>query len=373
MDAQYFGEISIGTPAQNFTVIFDTGSSNLWVPSKKCSLLSVPCWVHHKYDAKKSSTYEKDGRKMELQYGTGSMKGFLSKDKVCVAGICVNGQTFTEATSESLLPWTMAKFDGILGMAFPEIATLGVEPVFNQMVDQNMVQQQLFSFWLNRDVNSEEVGGELTLGGMDSQRFVPPLNYVPVSRRAYWQFDMDTVVGSNNCGAIACRNGCQAIADTGTTMIIGPRAEVEEIQSYIGAKLLMQSQYVVDCDKVSSLPPVTFVIGGKMYTLTGYDYIWNVTSQGNTTCLSGFTSSGTPDNEDKLWILGDVFIGRYYTVFDYGQQRVGFAQAKDSNRVPVAPEVRNYMENYSDCSSNEESFAKEFQENLFSYPIRNVF
>lgn len=40
--------------------------------------------MHHKYDSTKSSSYKKDGRKMQIQYGTGSMKGFISKDKVCV-------------------------------------------------------------------------------------------------------------------------------------------------------------------------------------------------------------------------------------------------------------------------------------------------
>ncbi|WP_200853055.1 pepsin-like aspartyl protease, partial [Klebsiella pneumoniae] len=70
MDAQYFGEIGVGTPPQKFTVIFDTGSSNLWVPSSKC-YLSVACFLHSKYASSQSSTYKSNGKHAEIHYGTG--------------------------------------------------------------------------------------------------------------------------------------------------------------------------------------------------------------------------------------------------------------------------------------------------------------
>lgn len=44
---EFYGEISIGRPAQTFSVVFDTAWSDTWVPSKKCSFFNVPCRKWH--------------------------------------------------------------------------------------------------------------------------------------------------------------------------------------------------------------------------------------------------------------------------------------------------------------------------------------
>ncbi|PKA47218.1 Aspartic proteinase oryzasin-1 [Apostasia shenzhenica] len=232
MNAQYYGEIGIGSPKQKFAVIFDTGSSNLWVPSAKC-YFSISCYFHSKYRSSSSNTYKKNGKSAAIHYGSGSVSGFFSEDLVTIGDLVVKDQVFIEATREPGITFLLARFDGILGLGFKEISVGNVTPVWYNMIDQGLIKDPVFSFWFNR--NSEDGnGGEIVFGGSDPNHYIGEHTYVPVTRKGYWQFNMgDVLIGGQTSGV--CSGGCAAIADSGTSLIAGPTTVIAEINHKIGA------------------------------------------------------------------------------------------------------------------------------------------
>jgi cathepsin D len=316
MNAQYYGPLSIGTPAQAFTILYDTGSSNLWVPSSQCS----NCYLHKKYQSSQSSTYVANGTSFAIQYGSGSLSGFLSTDIVEIGSLSIKSQTFAEATNEPGFSFQVAHFDGICGLAFPSISVDGVVPPLFNAVSQGLLAQPLFSFYLGKSDGST---GELTFGGLDSSKYTGNVNYVKLSNTTYWEFVLDDMSISGSSITSVRR----AVADSGTSVLAGPTAEVKTIAESLGAQpvFLNPNEYTIDCTKVSGLPDLQISFGGQNYTLTGSEYVVEVSQAGQTICLFGMTGIDIPSG--PLWILGDVFMRKFYTVFDAGNLQLGFALA----------------------------------------------
>ncbi|CCM01585.1 uncharacterized protein FIBRA_03645 [Fibroporia radiculosa] len=316
MNAQYFAEIQLGTPAQSFKVILDTGSSNLWVPSSKCT--SIACFLHAKYDSSSSTTYKANGSEFSIQYGSGSMEGFVSQDLLKIGDLSIKHQDFAEATKEPGLAFAFGKFDGILGLGYDTISVNHMTPPFYEMVAQKLIDEPVFAFRLG---SSEEDGGEAVFGGIDRTAYTGSIDYVPVRRKAYWEVELQKVaLGDDELDL----EHTGAAIDTGTSLIALPTDIAEMINTQIGAQKQWNGQYTVDCSKVPSLPELVLTFNGKPYPLKGTDYVLEV--QG--TCMSAFTPMDIQmPGGDSLWIIGDVFLRRYYTVYDLGRNAVGFAEA----------------------------------------------
>nr|XP_014722413.2 pepsin II-4-like [Equus asinus] len=314
LDEEYFGTISIGTPPQEFTVIFDTGSSNLWVPSTYCS--SLACYDHKRFNPEKSSTYQATSESISITYGTGSMTGILGYDTVRVGGIEDTNQIFGLSEKEPGFFLFLAPFDGILGLGYPSISASGATPVFDNIWDQGLVSQDLFSVYLSSD---DESGSVVMFGGIDSSYYTGSLHWVPVTTEGYWQITVDSI--TINGESIACSGGCQAIVDTGTSLLAGPTSGIDNIQSYIGARKDLLGEEVISCSAIDSLPDIVFTMNGVEFPLPPSAYILKE----DDSCISGFEGMDLDTSSGELWILGDVFIRQYFTVFDRANNQVGLA------------------------------------------------
>lgn len=314
LNAQYFSTIALGSPAQEFKVVLDTGSSNLWVPGAACG--SIACFLHTKYDAEESSTYKKNGSEFAIRYGSGSVKGYISQDTMRIGDLQVKKQDFGETTEEPGLAFAFGRFDGILGLGYDTIAVNHVTPPFYNMINQGLLDEPVFAFYIGGDGAESEA----IFGGVDKSHYTGSMVKIPLRRKAYWEVDLDAITFGHDTAQF---ENTGAILDTGTSLIAMPSTLAELINKEIGAKKGFNGAYTVDCGKKTTAPDLTFNLSGYNFTIGASDYIVEIGGS----CISGFIGLDIPEPAGPLVILGDVFLRRYYSVYDLGNNAVGLAKA----------------------------------------------
>ncbi|KAE8623475.1 hypothetical protein XENTR_v10005624 [Xenopus tropicalis] len=238
------------------------------------------------------------------------------KARPAVQGLSLNNQEFGLTYTESGSSFYYSKFDGIFGMAYPAMSAGGATTAMQGMLQQNLLTYPIFSVYMSSQ------SGEVIFGGVDNNLYSGQIQWSPVTQEVYWQIGIDEFL-INGQATGWCSQGCQAIVDTGTSPLTIPQQYMGTLLQNLGAQNY-NGMFVVNCNSVQNLPTITFVINGVQFPIPPSGYI----VQTNGYCTVGVEETYLPSqNGQPLWILGDVFLRQYYSVYDMSNNRVGFAQA----------------------------------------------
>uniref|UniRef100_A0A3B4DYH8 Peptidase A1 domain-containing protein n=1 Tax=Pygocentrus nattereri TaxID=42514 RepID=A0A3B4DYH8_PYGNA len=282
----YFGKIGVGTPPQYFYVHFDTGSSTLWVNSVYCKSSASQ---HPLFNPHKSHTYHTHNKPFSVHYGTGSVTRVYGYDTITVI---VKHQKIGLSKNEPGSHFAKPLHDGLMGLAFmPDDDT-----IVDTMIKEGLIEESVFAFYLSRD---DQKGSEVVFGGTNPSHYQGQINWVPAQRNSHWQVTFEGFE-VNHKKTDWCKSGCTAIVDTGTSML--------ECLQVLSAVSVLYLQYVFECSKVNSLPTLTFIMNGAHLHLPPSAYVLQVSGRKRL-------------NGHPYWILGDVFLRQFYSVFDQGRAR----------------------------------------------------
>ncbi|TFK54576.1 acid protease, partial [Heliocybe sulcata] len=343
-DQSYLGSISIGSPAQQFNVILDTGSADLWVAGSSCSSCSssTPTFSTSRSSSFQSSTSSAGQQQsLTIRYGSGQVTGSLGADTVQMAGFQVSGQEFVvvDQTSQNLLSGSNA---GIMGLGFQAIASSGATPFWEALVNANQLSQPLMAFWLRRLLddssatqNSELYGGEFTLGGTNTSLYTGDIQFIDFPsgvQQSFWLLEVQGVSVQGGSVGISTGNAALAAIDTGTTLVGGPSNDVDAIWAAVSGSQALSGQYAgFYAFPCSTNLQVSLSFGGNAWPISPADM--NLGAISGNMCLGGIfdlTQGADVGSGNPGWVVGDTFLKNVYTVFRASPASVGFAQLSEA-------------------------------------------
>ncbi|KAB0340506.1 hypothetical protein FD754_023074 [Muntiacus muntjak] len=302
------GNITIGTPPQEFQVVFDSASFDLWVPSVFC--MSPTCSSHVMFRHIESSTFPPIRNTFSIEYCSGSMKGVDAHDNVQIGDLVSTDQPF--GLSMKQLGFEGMPFDGVFGLNYPNLSFTGGIPIFDNLKNQSAVSELVFAIYLSK---SKLEGNVVMFGGLDHRYYQGVLNWIPLIQAGDRHVQMDRITMKRQ--DIACSGGCEALVDTGTSLTLGPRRLVDNILRLIGAmpRTTFHVLGPITCPLLSSINGINYSLPAQAYTIT----------DSSDDCYTIFKEN-TASASTETWILGDVFLRQYFSVYDQGNDRIGLAQ-----------------------------------------------
>ncbi|CAE7211701.1 Ctse [Symbiodinium sp. CCMP2592] len=367
----YFGQVHVGGPEpQSFTVVFDTGSGHLILPSSSC--FSTACAKHRRYNRTASQTavdIEYDGTKLSadaterdqvaIAFGTGEVQGEFVSEDVCLnfnaamAGGaantdgCVNLRVVV-ASKMTEDPFSHFDFDGVLGLGLESLALSPEFSFFGQMLAQNPGMQPRFSVFL---AQNEGVDSMISFGGHEEKFASSDIQWAPVAMTelGYWQVELKSVKVGNQVLEECADGSCRAILDTGTSLLGVPRQAVRAMHRMLARPVAedISNQGGIDCRRLPG-SKLEFQLSDAVVSLQPEDYSrpspFNMTIPNQDKWRLFCRSLLLPVDMaaplgPKVFIWGEPMLRRYYTIYDLANKRIGFSLARQPSGKASSPPI----------------------------------
>lgn len=370
----YFGSLRIGAPeSQPFTVVFDTGSGHLILPSAACR--SETCTKHNRYHRSMSkqavdieytgvplAADAKERDQVSISFGTGEVLGEFVQDVVCVGPESNHTEEVAEnaispcltlrtvlATKMSEDPFGLFQFDGVMGLG---LSTLSLTPEFNflgQLAAQNPNMQPRFGFFLSAH---DEGKSFISFGGPIERNAASDFEWVSTAKGdlGYWQVQVKRLRIGDEVLEDCDDGSCHAILDTGSSMVGVPRGSVRAMQRYLARPVptdALEAEKTggpaVDCRRIPG-KSIHFDLGNDVVITIGPEDIGRpapieITLPNAEKTKQPFCRSlllpldmAAPIGP-KVFIFGEPLLRRWYTQYDFVEGKVGFAVANHEKDV----------------------------------------
>ncbi|CAG9312811.1 CYM_4 [Blepharisma stoltei] len=319
----YTVQVSIGTPGQIFELLLDTASSDIWVVDHACLNCNKPLNVFY---PSQSTTFSDKLNPIHIDPQFSGAEALLSTDNVEIQELTVTGQTFALVVSD--LAYQGANWDGVLGLGFNNTSSSNL---IQNLYNQGLIEQPLFSLYLNNDEDDDSPNSALVLGGVDEEFYESgTFTYFPLlGDQNIWSVYLSSV----EVASLPISFGGEVLFDIGTSLIFAPETDYHAISEIfrLNYGCIEGDQVLCPCSDFSNYPNITFKLGSSSsYSIPPEAYFTQNSTTGSCVLLLGQSSTSAP-----IWVLGTVFLREYYTTFsmqtDYNAAQIGLAQLKVSH------------------------------------------
>eukprot|EP00931_Biecheleriopsis_adriatica_P102736 TRINITY_DN77674_c0_g1_i1.p1 TRINITY_DN77674_c0_g1~~TRINITY_DN77674_c0_g1_i1.p1 ORF type:complete len:880 (-),score=230.04 TRINITY_DN77674_c0_g1_i1:141-2780(-) len=377
----YYGTIMLGTPPRPYTVVFDTGSGHLILPSSYCH--TETCKAHSRYFRSKSSSardIDTEGHdvrpgaprdQITISFGTGEVTGVFVEDTMCFGqkglgdgshNVPVTGDgnencipmQFIAATDMSEDPFKDFVFDGVLGLGLNSLSQTDkfnfLEVASGLTMERGSAFSKTFGIFL-ADHNDET--SQITMGGWADHHIQEEVHWSPVlePEHGHWLLEIKSMRVDGEVLSF-CDSGCKAVVDSGTSLLAVPTKIFSELYEQLRAPASLEGDCSSQSPKLElELEGYTIVLDGEDFSRLdqkdpGHTPAWGEASspaknktRSDMTCKPMLMVLDLPEPiGPKLFILGEPVLKKYYTVYDAESQRIGFSRARHAPKVDLPDE-----------------------------------